>query len=98
MHIAIFVFAAIMTVIPFILHRASLKRQFVSVIILQLVFWLSFICDSFIGFTRSFVAFSEDNYAGGLMVVLFWMLFSSISAISFAGAAVVRGVKYIVSK
>ena len=86
-HIAIFVCGTVIAVVPLIRHRASLKKQIISILALQAVFWLLFILDSQLGITRSFVPFHEDNYAGGLMFVLFLMFISGVGVICFIGSS-----------
>ena len=97
-HITIFVCGAIIAVIPLIRLRSSLMKQFLSILALQVVFWLFLILDAQLGITRSFVSFHEDNYAGGLMLVLFWMFIFSICVIGFIGTAIMKAIKRIFLK
>lgn len=94
----LFVLGAIVTVVPFFLHRASLKQQFLSCLFIQFEFWLLFISDSLIGVTRNFVSFPADDYSVGLLLVTFWMFFSQISIISFLSATVIQVTKRALSK
>ncbi len=97
-HIAIFVCGATIAVVPLIRHRSSLKQQILSSLAVQILFWLLFILDSQLGITRSFVPFHEDNYAGGLMFLFFWMFISNIYVVGFIVTAIVKAIKRIILK
>ena len=89
---AAFIFGTLTTVFLLIYRRTTLVRQILSGFVLQLEFWLLFLLDSFFGITRSIVPFSEDNYAGGLVGVCFWLSFSVVSVIAVLCDAIVRGI------
>lgn len=77
----------------FIRNRASLKTQLVSGFLWQLVFWALFLLDATVGITRSLVFFPEDNFAGGLIIVMFWLSCTVLSVIGFLFSALVQLIK-----
>lgn len=93
---ATFVLGTIITIILFIRHRTSMKHQLLSGLILQIAFWLLFFLDAFVGITRSFVPFTDDNYAAGLILLIFWLFFSGISVIGFICTAVARFIRKLI--
>ena len=88
-----FVLGAMFIVMMFIRHRASLKQQMLFGILWQAVFVTLFLVDSLVGITRSLVSFPEDNFAGGLVIVMFWLSYTGISVIGFLVTTVVQLVK-----
>ena len=91
-----FVLGGIIVILLFIRNRTSLKSQLLSSLLLQLTFFGLFVIDSLIGITRSFVFLAEDNYAGGLIFIVFWLLFTGISVIGFICTAVVRFIRKLI--
>ena len=77
----------------FIRNRASLKMQLVSGFLWQLAFWALFLLDSAVGITRSLVFFPEDNFAGGLIIVMFWLSCTTLSVVGFLFTALVQFIK-----
>ena len=89
----IFVLCGIIAIWFFLKHRAYLKMQFLSGLLTQFVFWGLFIFDSTAGITRSVVAFPDDNYAGGIVLLFFWLTFTAIAAMGFICTAVVQYIR-----
>ncbi len=95
---AAFLFGALITVFLLLYRRTTLIHQIVRGFVLQLEFWFLFILDSVIGITRSIVPFAEDNYAGGLVLVSFWLSFSAVSVIVILCTAVVKCIARICNR
>ena len=88
-----FVLGALIVVILVIRHRGSLKWQLISGLLWQAVFVALFLLDSSVGITRSLVSFPEDNLAGGLVIVLFWLSCTGLSVIGFLFTATMQLIK-----
>ena len=87
---AVFVLCGIISIVLLIKHRASLKMQFLSGLFAQFVFWGLFVFDVTAGITRHFIAFPDDNYAAGMVLLFFWLIFTGITTAGFLLTAVVR--------
>ena len=90
---AAFVLGAWIVVILVIRHRRSWKWQLISGLLWQAAFVVLFLLDSFVGITRSLVSFPEDNLAGGLVIVLFWLSCTGLSVIGFLFTATMQLIK-----
>lgn len=91
---AVFVLGSIIAICLLIKQRTSLKMQFLSAgLLVQLVFWGLFVFDSIIGISRSFITFPDVNFAGGIVLLFFWLIFTGIAVIGFLCTAVVRSVR-----
>ena len=96
---AAFVLGSVTVIFLFLRNRTSWRCQLFSVILWQAVFGVLFLVDSLVGITRSLVAFPEENLAGGLILVLFWMSFTGFSLIGFLFSLIVNGIrKFIKAK
>ena len=80
---AVFVLGTVIVLVLFIRNRASLKMQLISGFLWQILFWALLLLDATVGITRSLVAFPDDNLAGGLIIVLFWLSCTGLSAAGF---------------
>ena len=92
---AAFILGAMIIIVLYIRHRASLKLQLISGFLWQLVFWAFFLADSTVGITRSLVSFPEDNLAGGLIIVMFWLFCTGLSVMGFLLTAVMKLIQKI---
>ena len=96
---ALFLLGLSIVLLLLIRQRSSLKEQFLSGLLCQAAFWLLLLFDGSVGITRRLVAFAEDNYAAGLILVLFWMSWTGLYAIGFLGNGVLKQIrKYRKSK
>ena len=92
---AAFILGAMIIIVLYIRHRASQKLQLISGFLWQLVFWAFFLADSTVGITRSLVSFPEDNLAGGLIIVMFWLFCTGLSVMGFLLIAVMKLIQKI---
>ena len=90
---AVFVLSGIIALCLFMKQRTSLKMQLLSGFLAQLTFWGLFVLDSKVGITRSFIAFPDDNYAGGIVLLFSWLTFTGIAIVSFLCTAVVQYIR-----
>ena len=87
---AVLVTGAVIVIALFIYHRVSFKQQFLSILIWQTAFCTLFLADSFSGITRSLITFPEDNLAGGLIMVMFWLSYSGLSVIGLVFTGILK--------
>ena len=90
---AVFVLCGIIALCLLMKQRTSLKMQLLSGFLAQLTFWELFVLDSKVGITRSFIAFPDDNYAGGIVLLFSWLTFTGIAIVSFLCTAVVQYIR-----